>query len=99
MHTTAPEPGHPTAAEKSAFLATNGVVAQGAERTYGIPAAAILAMAAVEGGYGFTRTALFAKNAFGYEFGSSAAAGGQRRAQGGRIERRHEGRVGVYVAN
>lgn len=73
----APEPGHPTAAEKSAFLTTSAVAAQEAERTYGVPAAAILAMAAVEGGYGFTRTALFAKNAFGYKFGSTATAGGR----------------------
>ncbi|MDF2692610.1 MAG: mannosyl-glycoproteinendo-beta-N-acetylglucosaminidase [Labilithrix sp.] len=73
----APEPGHPTAAEKAAFFTRNAPAAQEAERTYGVPAAALLAMAAVEGGYGFTRIALFANNAFGYKFTSSSAAGGR----------------------
>ena len=73
----APEPGHPTPAEKTGFFATHAAAAQEAERTYGVPAAALLAMAAVEGGYGFTRIALFAKNTFGYKFTSSSAAGGR----------------------
>lgn len=73
----APEPGHPTAAEKTGFFATHAAAAQEAERTYGVPAAALLAMAAVEGGYGFTRIALFARNTFGYKFTTSAAAGGR----------------------
>jgi hypothetical protein len=73
----APEPGHPTPGEKASFLTTNAVAAQEAERTYGVPAAAMLAMAAVEGGYGFTRTALYAKNHFGYKFASTTAAGGR----------------------
>jgi hypothetical protein len=73
----APEPGHPTAAEKASFFATHAAAAQEAERSYGVPAAALLAMAAVEGGYGFTRIALFAKNTFGYKFTSSSAAGGR----------------------
>ena len=71
----APEPGHPTASEKRAFLTTNGAHAREAEQTYGVPAAAILAMAAVEGGYGFTRTAQYAKNSFGYKFVNATAAG------------------------
>lgn len=70
----APEPGHPTSAEKTAFIEDNAPAAQEAERTYGTPAAAILAMAAVEGGYGFTRTSLFANNSFGYKFTTAAAA-------------------------
>jgi hypothetical protein len=73
----APEPGHPTAAEKSAFITKAGAAALEAERTYGIPASAILAMAAVEGGFGFTRTALYANNSFGYKYGSAATAGGR----------------------
>ncbi len=73
----APEPGHPTAAERAAFFTTHSAAAQEAEGTYGVPAAAILAMAAVEGGYGFTRIALYANNTFGYKFTSSAAAGGR----------------------
>lgn len=73
----APEPGHPSPAEKAAFLTQAGQSALKAERTYGIPASAILAMAAVEGGYGFTRTAQYANNSFGYKFVSAAAAGGR----------------------
>jgi hypothetical protein len=73
----APEPGHPTASEKTAFFTRRVAAAQEAERTYGVPAAAILAMAAQEGGYGFTRIALLAKNEFGYKFTSSSAAGGR----------------------
>lgn len=73
----AAEPGHPTAAERSAFFSRRVAAAQEAERTYGVPAAAILAMAAQEGGYGFTRIALYAKNEFGYKFTSSGAAGGR----------------------
>ena len=73
----APEPGHPTPAEKSAFFTTHAPAAQEAESTYGVPAAAILAMAAVEGGYGFTRIALYANNTFGYKFTNTTAAGGR----------------------
>ncbi|MFO0736405.1 MAG: glucosaminidase domain-containing protein [Labilithrix sp.] len=73
----APEPGHPTPAEKTAFLTKAGKAALKAERTYGIPASAILAMAAVEGGYGFTRTGQYANNSFGYKFVSTAGAGGR----------------------
>ena len=73
----APEPGHPTPAEKTAFITRAGKAALEAERTYGVPASAILAMAAVEGGYGFTRTAQNANNCFGYKFASAAAAGGR----------------------
>src|SRR4051812_35626303 len=64
----APEPGHPTPDEKTAFIREAGLSALKAERTYGIPASAILAMAAVEGGFGYTRTALYANNSFGYKF-------------------------------
>ncbi len=73
----APEPGHPTPSEKSAFFATHAPAAQEAERTYGVPAAAILAIAAVEGGFGFTRIALYANNTFGYKFTNTTAAGGR----------------------
>jgi hypothetical protein len=73
----APEPGHPTPAEKTAFITQAGKAALKAERTYGIPASAILAMAAVEGGFGYTRTAQYANNSFGYKFVSATAAGGR----------------------
>ena len=75
----APEPGHPTPEEKAAFLVKAGKAALKAERAYGVPASAILAMAAVEGGYGFTRTAQYANNSFGYKFVSAAAAGGREK--------------------
>lgn len=71
------EPGHPTASEQQAFFTNRAAAAQEAERTYGVPAAGMLAMAALEGGFGFTRIAQFANNEFGYKFTSSAAAGGR----------------------
>ncbi|MBX3232341.1 MAG: glucosaminidase domain-containing protein [Labilithrix sp.] len=73
----APQPGHPTPAEKEAFLKKAGLSALKAERTYGVPASAILAMAAIEGGFGYTRTALYANNSFGYKFVSAGSAGGR----------------------
>ncbi len=73
----APEPGHPTAAEKQAFLTRGATYAKEAERTYGVPAAALLAMSAIEGGYGFTRIAQLANNSFGYKFTNTSAAGGR----------------------
>ncbi len=73
----APEPGHPSPAEKQQFFTRNAPAAQEAERTYGVPAAAILAMAAQEGGYGFTRIAKYANNTFGYKFTSTSSAGGR----------------------
>jgi hypothetical protein len=72
-----PQPGHPTAAEKAQFVATNAWAAQEAERRYGVPAAALLAMASNEGGYGFTRTALYAKNSFGWKYYGATSSGGR----------------------
>jgi len=71
------EPGHPTPSEQEAFFANRAAAATEAERTYGVPAAGMLAIAALEGGFGFTRIAQFANNEFGYKFTSSAAAGGR----------------------
>lgn len=70
-----PAPGHPTGAERSAFIASASVVAVKAENTFGVPAVALAAMAALESGYGWTRTAVFAKNFFGWKSaeGSKAA--------------------------
>ena len=73
----APEPGHPTPAEKEAFFANRLAAAREAERTNGTPAAALLAMAAIESGYGFTRIAKYATNEFGYKFVAAATAGGR----------------------
>ena len=52
-----PQPGHPTAAEKRAFVVEVGSLAMRAEERNGVPAAAITAMAILESGYGWTRLA------------------------------------------
>ncbi|NEX92640.1 glucosaminidase domain-containing protein [Caulobacter sp. 17J65-9] len=69
-----PKPGHPTAAERDAFLAEVEGPAKAAEARYGVPAAAIAAMSVVESGYGFTRTALNANNLFGWKQTGAGAA-------------------------
>jgi len=70
------QPGHPTDAEKTAFISAMASSAQAAERGGGPPAAGLLAMSALESGFGWTRTALFARNMFGWKFtGKNAAAG------------------------
>ncbi len=72
-----PEPGHPTADERTAFLAEIGPYAQQAEGAGGPPAAALTAMACNESGFGWTRIALYANNLFGWKWYSSASAGGR----------------------
>jgi len=67
-----PKPGHPTAAEKKAFVARLQPVAKQLQAELGIPAGGILAMSVQESGYGWTRTALNANNLFGWKFGKSA---------------------------
>jgi hypothetical protein len=73
----APQPGHPTSAEKTAFIDELKVYAQEAEAQWGTPAAALMAMAANESGYGFTRIGLYANNLYGWKWTSSEAAGGR----------------------
>jgi hypothetical protein len=73
-----PKPGHPTAAEKAQFVARMSELAVAAEQRHGVPAPAIAAMAMVESGYGWTRTALQANNFFGWKHYSAAAAGGRQ---------------------
>lgn len=73
----APAPGHPTREERTHFVESNAPAAQEAERLYGVPAAALLAMATNEGGYGFTRTGIYANNTFGWKWTSATAAGGR----------------------
>lgn len=63
-----PKPGHPTATERKAFIDRIAPIAQKAENDHGIPAAAIIAMAIIESGSGFTRTALEASNLFGWKW-------------------------------
>lgn len=70
-----PQPGHPTASEQQSFLGAAAPAAQRAEAQFGVPAAAIAAMSAVESGFGFTRTALYARNYFGFKMPSSGAGG------------------------
>jgi len=73
----APEPGHPTAAEKRAFVEEISPLAQSAEKNHGVPAAALAAMSIVESGYGWTRTAQAANNLFGWKYVSATSAGGR----------------------
>lgn len=49
--------------------------AKDAERIHGIPAAALIAMASRESGYGTTRLYLGAKNAYGYKWSQTSAEG------------------------
>jgi hypothetical protein len=74
-----PQPGHPTAEEKQAFVNEISPYAQEAERRYGVPAAALIAMACNEGGYGFTRTALQANNIYGWKYYGTGAAEGRNK--------------------
>jgi hypothetical protein len=60
-------PGHPTEDEKRAYIERISRFAKIAEATHQVPAAAIAAMALVEAGYGYTRTALQAKNLYGWK--------------------------------
>jgi hypothetical protein len=73
-----PKPGHPTGAEKEAFVQSIASYAKEGEARFGAPAAAIVAMAILESGYGFTRLALNASNIFGYRY-PLAGAGGRPR--------------------
>lgn len=70
-----PLSGHPTSAEKIAFFKEVSAYAQEAERLHGVPAAGLLAMAAPEGGYGFTKTARNAKNLFGWKYNGKESSG------------------------
>ena len=57
--------GHPTQDEAKAFLEDIKPIAVELSRKYQIPASVVMAMAAVESGYGFSRNAVFANNFFG----------------------------------
>ena len=74
-----PKPGHPTAAERQAFLDQIKPIAREAEAQFQVPAAAIAAMALQESGYGYTRTALNANNLFGYKWTSRSGSGDRGR--------------------
>lgn len=69
-----PQPGHPTTAEKVAYIKRISGYATKAEAKYGVPAAVITAMALVESGYGFTRTAQYAHNIFGWKISERSSS-------------------------
>jgi len=71
------QPGHPTNTEKTAFIIAMASAAQTAEQHGGPPAAGLLAISALESGFGWTRTAIFASNMFGWKFTGTAASGGR----------------------
>jgi uncharacterized FlgJ-related protein len=73
-----PKPGHPTLKDKKAFVAELVPNAQEAERKFGVPAPAKLAMASLESGFGFTRIALNANNLFEWKYYSAASAGNRQ---------------------
>ena len=66
-----PAIGHPTSNEQVNFINNLKNAAISASSIYGIPASAIIGMACVEGGYGFTRSAYYANNIFGIKVWAS----------------------------
>jgi flagellum-specific peptidoglycan hydrolase FlgJ len=70
-----PQPGHPTASERRAFVAKVSELAVAAEGKHGVPAAAIAAMAIVESGYGWTRVGRDAHNLLGWKYIAAQAGG------------------------
>jgi hypothetical protein len=71
------QPGHPSDSERRHFIEESVEITQDIEQRGGPPAAGLLAMAALESGSGFTRTALFANNLFGWKYTTAAAAAGR----------------------
>ena len=69
-----PKPGHPTAEERAAFVREVSELAVNAEKTHGVPASALAAIAIAESGYGYTRIALHANNVFAWKFVPTAAS-------------------------
>jgi hypothetical protein len=72
-----PQPGHPTIDERDRFVAEIARYAQDAEAVYGVPAAALTAIACNESGFGWTRIALYANNLYGFKYTTASAAGGR----------------------
>jgi Mannosyl-glycoprotein endo-beta-N-acetylglucosaminidase len=71
------KPGHPTASEQEAFVDEVARLATRAEDRYGAPAAALVAMAIAESGYGWTRLALNTNNLFAWKHFPGPAAEGR----------------------
>src|ERR671919_2013975 len=72
------KPGHPTASEQEAFVDELARLATRAEDRYGVPAAALVAMAIAESGYGWTRLAINTNNLFAWKHFPGPAAEGRR---------------------
>jgi hypothetical protein len=72
------KPGHPTASEQRAFIDEVARLATTAEERYGVPAAALVAMAIVESGYGWTRLAINTNNLFAWKHFPGPAGEGRR---------------------
>jgi Mannosyl-glycoprotein endo-beta-N-acetylglucosaminidase len=72
------KPGHPTVSEQEAFVDELARLATRAEERYGVPAAALVAMAIAESGYGWTRLALNTNNLFAWKHFPGPAAEGRR---------------------
>lgn len=88
--TYSPALNHPTSAEKQAFIAEVKDYAIQASNRWGIPASAIIGMAAAESGFGFTRIAYYANNLFGlkiwdYNPADAWQLKGQPDEDGGRV--------------
>lgn len=72
------KPGHPTASEQEAFVDEVARLATTAEERYGVPAAALVAIAIVESGYGWTRLALNTNNLFAWKHFPGPATEGRQ---------------------
>ena len=68
-----PQPGHPTEAERKAFVEEVAPLATRAEERHGVPATAIMAMTILESGYGWTRLAQNTNNLLGWKYFPEAA--------------------------
>lgn len=90
-----PAIGHPTPNEQVNFINNIKNTAISAGSTYGLPASAIIGMACVEGGFGFTRSAYFANNIFGIKvWAQNPSNGWQLKGQ----PDENEGRVPVIAS-
>jgi hypothetical protein len=72
-----PLPGHPTAAERRAFVEDVSRLATTAEERHGVPAAAVAAMAIQESGYGWTPLAQNTNNILAWKYTTPEAADGR----------------------
>src|SRR5687768_3018641 len=67
------KPGHPTPEERMAFISEVSELAVKAEKTHGVPASALAALAIAESGYGWTRVAINANNLFAWKYVRAAS--------------------------